>query len=63
MIKTNLRLYSQAPARAVSQFVDMTAKTGVPGPSARGGGGGGEIVAFIQPLSHPVRAGGDSFLS
>lgn len=61
MIKTNLRLYSQAPARAVSQFVDMTAKTGVPGPSARGGRG--EIVAFIQPLSHPVRAGGDSFLS
>lgn len=37
MIKTNLRLYSEAPARAASQFVDMTAKTGVPGPWGGGG--------------------------
>lgn len=41
MIKTNLRLYSEAPARAASQFVDMTAKTGMPGPSGVGGMGDG----------------------
>lgn len=65
MIKTNLRLYSEAPARAASQFVDMTAKTGVPGPWQRGvwgvefeGGEGRRWWLLFNPLNYPVRVGG-----
>lgn len=47
VIKTNLRLYSEAPARAASQFVDMTAKTGMLGPSGVGGIGDGSF--YLTP--------------
>lgn len=57
MIKTNLRLYSEAPARAARQFVDMIAKTGMPGSWRRGGEEGRGWLLF-NPLNYPVRVGG-----
>lgn len=59
MIKTNLWLYSETPARAADRFVEQACEVGHGRPL---GGQGphllGEAVAFINPLSHPVKGRG-----